>query len=213
MKAPTDPALKSQVKQRRRLVEGRPAEDVRWMKHKAYYRGIQKVRAAKKQLEQILNEDDNEAAAAAAAAPTPPLLQSKQQQQPGQQQLSMFSEDDLLAAVSDPSEWEQGWNDASYKTHPEVLQELRSAFAGSLGLPYVSPQQQAEKDAQWEKLMAAAAAKQAEAAELAAARQEFVAKHTPYQVGIHLVGIKLSCCGVFWLFAWLYAHLVNRWLG
>jgi hypothetical protein len=176
------------------LVEGRHAEDVRWMKHKAYYKGVAKVRAAKKHLEQLEAEEAEDAAAAAPPPPAAAAAAAGVKQQPRSSssskphnRLAMYSEGELLEEVSDPSEWEQGWNDPSYANHPEVLQQLRSAFAGSLGLAYVSPQQQAEREAAAAAAVAAAAARQAQAAKLEAATQDFVAKHTPYQV-------RQGCC-------------------
>jgi hypothetical protein len=164
------------------------------MKHKAYYKGVAKVRAAKKQLEQLEAEEAEDAAAAAgggAAAAAAAAQGSKQHQGKSSSsssgkhhnRLAMYSEGELLEEVSDPSEWEQGWEGASYANHPEVLQQLRSAFAGSLGLPYVSPQQQAEREEAVAAAAAAAAAQQAQAAKLAAAKEEFMKKHAPYQVG------------------------------
>jgi hypothetical protein len=175
----------------RQLVEGRHADDVRWMKHKAYYKGVAKVRAAKKQLEQLEAEEADEAAAAAAAGGSaaqaskqqPSKSSSSSSRHKPHNRLAMYSEGELLEEVSDPSEWEQGWNESSYANHPEVLQQLRSAFAGSLGLPYVSPQQQAKQEAAAAAAAAEVAVQQARAAELAAAREAFLAKHSPYQVG------------------------------
>jgi hypothetical protein len=164
------------------------------MKHKAYYKGVAKVRAAKKQLEQLEAEEAEDAAAAADGGAAGAAAAQVSKQQPSKSssssssgkhhnRLAMYSEGELLEEVSDPSEWEQGWDDASYTNHPEVLQQLRSAFAGSLGLPYVSPQQQAEREEAAAAAAAAAAAQQAQAAKLAAAKEEFLKKHAPYQVG------------------------------
>eukprot|EP00879_Flechtneria_rotunda_P017459 GHRR01018297.1.p1 GENE.GHRR01018297.1~~GHRR01018297.1.p1 ORF type:complete len:280 (+),score=99.31 GHRR01018297.1:171-1010(+) len=145
LKRAPSPAEKALIEQRKKLVEGKAPEDLRWLKHKAYYRGIQKVRAAKKQLEQAAEaaEDLQDIIAADTAA----AKQHPQQAAPekrSQEKLAWYSEDEVLAAVSDPSEWDNGWTATSYSQHPEVLQELRSAFAGCLNLPYVSPEEQKE---------------------------------------------------------------------
>jgi hypothetical protein len=50
-----------------------------------------------------------------------------------------------FAAISDPSEWDTSYLTASYQQRPEVLQQLRSAFAGTFQLPYTSPEQAGEQ--------------------------------------------------------------------
>lgn len=183
MKGPVDPEVLAKIEQRKKLVEGRHADDVKWMKHKAYYRGMQKVRAAKKQLEQAVAED-----AAVAAGQQQTAVAAPQQQLPGPRQQtpqlapSLYSENEVLAAISDPSEWDVSYTAATYQQHPEVLQQLRSSFAACFGLPYVSPEQQYEQKQQLQQTLAQQKAEQQKAAEFAAAKEALVKKYTPYQV-------------------------------
>jgi hypothetical protein len=47
LREPLEGEDKARVEQRLDLVKHRPLEDVRWLKHKAYYRSMEKIRAAK----------------------------------------------------------------------------------------------------------------------------------------------------------------------
>lgn len=181
LKGPVDTELLAKIEQRRKLTEGRHADDVKWLKHKAYYRGINKVRAAKKQLEQIAAEDAEDAAVASTAVASP---SSSLNPQPSQPHPALYSADEVLAGISDPSEWDMSYTAASYQQHPEVLQQLRSSFAACLGLPYVSPQQQQEREQQLRQALAQQQEEQQQAAELAAAKEAFVKKYTPFHVRI-----------------------------
>lgn len=194
MKGEVDPETLAKYEQRRKLTEGRHAEDIKWMKHKAYYRGMQKIRAVKKQLQQAAEEDAQDATADSS---TTAANDSKHQQQPAvqqpQQRLSHYSEAEVLAEISDPSEWDQSWVSPSYQQHPEVLQQLRSSFAKCFDLPYVSPQQQQEQELQLQQALAAQQAAKQRAAELERAKEAFLAKHSPYQVGSQFVPVINGC--------------------
>eukprot|EP00775_Hariotina_reticulata_P012371 gene12371-12506_t len=99
------PELRQQIEQRRDLVVGKTAEELRWLKHKAYYRGVRKIRAAKQALQQALDEDLAAAAAegdgAAGAAANGP---KQQQQFKDPSQLSLLSEEEVLAGL-----WRTSW--------------------------------------------------------------------------------------------------------
>ncbi|KAF8057664.1 hypothetical protein HT031_006013 [Scenedesmus sp. PABB004] len=175
-KAPLPPDAAAAIAARAALVEGKTAEELAWLKHKAYYRGVAKVRAAKRALEAAAADDGGAEQQPAPAAPLPGGAGAAPAQR-----LGLLSEEEVLVAVSDPSEWEHGWNAPGYARHPDVLQSLRGAFAGALGLPYVSPAQQAEADAAWQQLLAQERARQRAAQELADAREALAAKHAPFQ--------------------------------
>jgi hypothetical protein len=96
--------LKQQIEQRRILVADKTAEELRWLKHKAYYRGVRKIRAAKQALQQALDEDlaaaaVEEAVIAGAAAAGNDPRQQRQQQFKEPSKLSLLSEEEVLAGL------------------------------------------------------------------------------------------------------------------
>jgi len=93
-------------------------------------RGIQRIRAGK-----IADAAEAEAEAAAASGKAPHqqqqqqatlLPQQQQQQQHGKQQQQQqqryahYSDDEVLAGVGEPSEWDMSWTAADYTQHPQV---------------------------------------------------------------------------------------------
>lgn len=92
-------------------------------------RGIRRIRAGK--AAEAAAEAAEAAAEEAAAAAGEVVDQhpegqqqtqdmQQQQQQRYAQKYAHLSEDEVLAAVSDPSEWDMGWTSTDYSQHPQV---------------------------------------------------------------------------------------------
>jgi hypothetical protein len=156
LKGEVDPALISQIEQRKQLVAGKPLEEVARLKHAAYYRAMQQLRAAKAAQKQ----QDQQQALEAAGAPTdiiPADLitmtpaeylerstaqaaaststssssrgkhSSRQQQQQGAYKDSAYHPS--RQQVEDPEVWDPAWSHPGYTRHPQVVTQLASVVS------------------------------------------------------------------------------------
>lgn len=63
LKGETDPQAAARVAARQQLVEGRTPQDVAWLKHKAYYRALKKMREQRRRREEAVAVDGEDAGA------------------------------------------------------------------------------------------------------------------------------------------------------
>ena len=163
LKGPTDPELAKKVEQRRQLVAGRPLEDVRWLKHKAYYRAMQRLHAAREDEAQEQREQYLASKAAPLdAVPADIIDLSPQQYLERAKQIVKDEAAAAQAAMGTSSshqqqqqqeggseDWDMRWTAPGYDKHPHVVAQLAAAVAemGWWGLPasrqqYLKQQQQ-----------------------------------------------------------------------
>eukprot|EP00877_Chromochloris_zofingiensis_P002953 jgi/Chrzof1/12659/Cz07g02200.t1 len=164
LKQPVPPEAVKRAQQRKDLVAGKPLEEVRWLKHKAYHRAKQQLQAAK-----AAEEDPSvrEAYLASKGAPldvvpaevidmAPADYIRRQGQVPGLDQAGGHAQSPLALTKeeiqrlwqlplgdgaddgAEESQWAEGWNTTSYDQHPEVLATLAQLFS--------TPQQDRDHD-------------------------------------------------------------------
>jgi hypothetical protein len=150
LKGPIDPELARKVEQRRQLVAGKPLEDVKWLKHKAYYRAMQRLHAAreaeaKEEREQYLTAKG----APLDAVPADIIDLSPQQYVERAKQVLKHEAAAAEAAMGPsssnnqqqqeeaPEPWDTRWTAPGYDKHPQVVAQLAAAVAemGWWGLP------------------------------------------------------------------------------
>jgi hypothetical protein len=158
LKGEVDPALISQIEQRKQLVAGKPLEEVARLKHAAYYRAMQQLRAAKAAQKQQDQQQALEAAgaptdiipanlitmtpaeylerssaqAAASTSASSPSSSSGKRGSKQQQQQGAYKDSAYHPSrqqVEDPEVWDPSWTNPGYTRHPQVVAQLADAVS------------------------------------------------------------------------------------